>query len=193
VKRIAVLVVALFALSGGVATAGKLITSKDIKNGAISTADLSSSAKRALKGKSGPRGAQGAPGPQGPQGTPGPAGPSAIGAINAVQSSQVPFGPTEAVQVAVALCPAGQKVVSGGGRSLSDEELAASEPAPDRSGWFVIGIDLTDDGGEYVQATALCAPAGQAVAASTRNRAKVNRQITALVAKIEKQVGKTRR
>ena len=184
-KRIAVLAVVLFALSGGVATAGKLITSKDIKNGTISTADLSSAAKRSLQGKTGPRGTVGAPGPQGPQG---PAGPSALGAITTIKSAQVPFGTSDVVMSAVAMCPAGQKVLSGGGVAVSDQELAASQPTNDRSGWFVIGVDLTDNGGEYVQATALCAPAGQAVAASAPSRARVERQIAALAARIRQQV-----
>jgi hypothetical protein len=184
-KRIALLAVVLFALSGGVATAGKLITSKDIKNGTISTADLSTSAKRSLRGVTGPRGAAGSPGPQGPQG---PAGPSAVGAITTIKSAQVPFGPRDVVMGAVAMCPAGQKALSGGGISVSDQELAASEPTNDRSGWFVIGIDLTENGGEYVQATALCAPAGQAVAASAPSRARIDRQIAALAAKIKQQI-----
>jgi hypothetical protein len=102
----------------------------------------------------------------------------ARGQITLVKSPQVAFGPTDVVQGATAVCPAGQKVVSGGGLSNSDQEIAATEPTSDRSGWIVIGIDLTDNGGEYVQATALCAPSGQAIAASKAAiRAEVARKV----------------
>jgi hypothetical protein len=52
--------------------AGKLITSKQIKDGTIQTRDISRTAQNALRGQQGP---QGDPGPAGPQGDPGPAGP----------------------------------------------------------------------------------------------------------------------
>jgi hypothetical protein len=100
---------------------------------------------------------------------------------------QVPFLSTDVVKSAVAYCPAGQKVISGGGTSVSDEQLAASEATCDRSGWFVIGIDLADNGGEYVQAQALCAASGKAVAASAPSRTKARTQIAALVEKFTKQ------
>jgi hypothetical protein len=57
----ATVVVACLAISllvGGTATAAKLITSGEIKNGTIQTKDLSASAKRALKGQAGPAGLQ---------------------------------------------------------------------------------------------------------------------------------------
>jgi hypothetical protein len=47
-------------------------------------------------------------------------------------------------------------------------------------------VDLVDNGGEYVQAQALCAPQNQAVAAGM-NRAKVRSQVAKLVAKVEAQ------
>jgi hypothetical protein len=71
---IVALVVAVLALGGGTATAAKLITSKDIKNGSIALSDLAPSAKKALKGRRGAPGAPGAPGPQGPAGATGAAG-----------------------------------------------------------------------------------------------------------------------
>jgi hypothetical protein len=57
------------------------------------------------------------------------------------------------------LLPTGQRVVSGGGASISDEQIAITQATSDRTGWLVAGIDLYDDGGEYLQAQALCAPA----------------------------------
>jgi Collagen triple helix repeat (20 copies) len=67
-----------------------VVTSKNIKNGTIQTADISAKAKRALKGNRGPRGLTGAPGPQGLAGPPGPAG--ANGA-NGAPGLQGPPGP----------------------------------------------------------------------------------------------------
>jgi hypothetical protein len=95
----------------------------------------------------------------------------ARGHITVVSSAQVPYGPSDLVQSAIATCPAGQQVISGGGVNIGDQELAATEPVG-RDGWGVIGVDLVDDGGEYVQAYALCAPAGVAVAAGTPAKAR---------------------
>jgi hypothetical protein len=77
-------------------------------------------------------------------------------------------------------------VISGGGVSISDEQLALSMATSDRSGWYVIGVDLYDGGGEYVQAQALCAPAGTAVAASA-GHARALREVTAATAKFSGQ------
>ena len=63
---IAVVVVAVL-VGGGSATAGSLITSKQIKNGTIQKSDLSKKAIKSLSGKSGPAGPAGT---QGPAGTP---------------------------------------------------------------------------------------------------------------------------
>lgn len=65
--------------------AGKLITSKQIKDGTIQTKDISAGARTALQGQqgpagpAGPAGATGATGATGPAGPPGPAG-SVVGA-----------------------------------------------------------------------------------------------------------------
>lgn len=169
IGTVAVLSTALLVAGGGAATAAKLVTSSDIKNGTIKSADLSSSAKRALKGRTGVPGAPGARGPQGPQGAPGPqgpAGPSAVSGLTYAPSAQVRFG-SAVVQSATAKCPAGQRVVMGGGGVVGDT-MNVSGPLSDRSGWLVAGTDFTDEGGEYVQAYAWCAPANAAVAAGAR-------------------------
>jgi hypothetical protein len=135
--------------------------------------------KSALKGKAGPRG---------PQGPAGPAGPSSIGQLTTVASPEVPFG-TEIVTAATAYCPSGQRVVSGGGVSISDEEIAATMPTAGRTGWFVIGVDLVDDGGtSYVQAVANCAPTGRAVAASVPSRAAEKRYVARMTQKVAAQI-----
>jgi hypothetical protein len=78
-----VALVALVMATTGSAVAASLITSKQIKDGAIQTRDISKNARMQLKGERGPGGppgaegapgAQGTPGPSGPQGTPGPKG-----------------------------------------------------------------------------------------------------------------------
>jgi hypothetical protein len=72
--------VAVALICAATASAGVLIvTSKNIKNGTIQTADISAKAKRALKGNRGQRGFQGAPGlvgQTGPKGDKGDIGPS---------------------------------------------------------------------------------------------------------------------
>jgi hypothetical protein len=75
-----VALVALVMATTGSAVAASLITSKQIKDGAIQTRDISKKARMQLKGQRGPggppgaEGAQGPPGLAGPPGTPGPKG-----------------------------------------------------------------------------------------------------------------------
>lgn len=67
----------LLIATAGTATAAKLITGKNIKDGSIEVKDLSSKARKALTGATGPAGAggpAGAAGAQGPAGSPGGAG-----------------------------------------------------------------------------------------------------------------------
>jgi len=133
--------VALFAVLGGSAYAAKKITSADIKNGTIKTVDLSKPAKKALKGKRGVRGVQGpqgmagAQGPQGAQGAQGPSGPTGISEIVAAQGN--------GVGIAMAVCPAGTRPVSGGGVEEGTGYLWISAAARDDDtgevGWIVAG------------------------------------------------------
>jgi hypothetical protein len=66
--------------TAGSATAAKLVTSKDIKDGSISKKDLTKALRNELakagrtgpRGKTGPQGVSGAKGDQGPKGEPGP-------------------------------------------------------------------------------------------------------------------------
>ena len=181
-KRTVLLIAACIALTtvAGAYAAAKItgrqikdgtITGKDVKNRSLSPTDFRGSV-RGPRGLTGAQGAQGAPGPQGP------AGPSSVGQLTVVKSAQVPYGPSDVVMSAIAFCPSGQRAVSGGGVNVGDEELASTQPTDDRSGWAVIGVDLVDSGGEYVQATAVCGPASTAIAASSRARARaeLNRQ-----------------
>jgi hypothetical protein len=188
-------IVAVVLATSGSAVAASVITGKqvkdssltgaDIKNHSLGLSELSNDAQVALVGAQGPAGPAG---PMGAQGPAGPAGPSTLSAITTTASSKVYFG-TEVAQGATAYCPPGQKVISGGGVSISDEQLAASEPNADRTGWFVIGIDLDYDVTSYVQATALCAQSGGAVATSA-DHADDERQITELADRVA--AGRTR-
>ena len=110
-KRTTVIAVAVALVIGlaGSATAASLITSKDIKNGTIKTADLSSAAKRALKGKAGPRGSAG---PQGATGPAGPAGPTGVLGQQVVEATLV-VAPGD-VDGPQAFCPAGKVPVGTG-------------------------------------------------------------------------------
>lgn len=77
-------IVGLVLATAGTATAARLITSKDIKNGTITEKDLSKPVRSKLnatgavgpKGETGPQGPKGDPGPKGEPGDRGPAGPS---------------------------------------------------------------------------------------------------------------------
>ncbi len=117
-KRILILAVVAFALSGGVATAAKLITSKDIKNGTVAMSDLSTSVKRAIDRSVGPRGRIGPPGPRGFDGAQGPQGPTGPASSNArvdvtLVEENITVDPNS-LRLVTAVCPDGQVVVGTG-------------------------------------------------------------------------------
>ena len=147
-RRTTVIAVALALVIGlaGSATAASLITSADIKNGTIKTADLSAGAKRALKGKSGARGPAGPQGAAGTPGSPGPAGPTGVAEIVTAQGS--------GVGTAFAACPAGMRPLSGGGIEEGSGYLWASGAARNDAG--AIGWLVAGDAGSDVTAFAYC-------------------------------------
>ena len=159
-------------ITGGKVKDGTL-TGRDIKNRSLTSADLSSGTVQGLRGASGP---------QGPQG---PAGPSAVSQVTKISSGNVYFTSSSYAQSAIAYCPAGQRVVSGGGASISGSGLAASEPNADRTGWFVVGGSSYYSTTQYVEATAICAASGAAVASSVGNHAADAAKLKALVAKTD--------
>jgi hypothetical protein len=193
VRNLSIIAVLALLLTATAATAQQLIDGGDIRNNTVTGKDVRNKSLtrkdfrgrvRGPRGFPGPRGAQGAQGVPGPQGPPGP---SITGQITIVRSAEVPFG-ANTVQAAAAFCPAGHRVVSGGGVSASDEQIAVTEATSDRAGWFVIGVDLfVDDPGSpsFVQAQALCAPNNQAVAATSRARAR--RAVARLVERVRAQ------
>jgi hypothetical protein len=155
------------------------ITGRDIRNGSVSASKLTGSARVTLRGE---------PGPAGPQGPAGPVGPSAASVLNPVTSAPVPFAIGFSAQSTTANCPAGQRVVSGGGVSTSVYGLVASRPNTSRTGWFVVGRTPNSGlAGQYVQAFALCAPANVAVAASAGSTIKDKAEIDRIVADVNAQ------
>jgi hypothetical protein len=164
--------IALFVALAGTAgaTSYVLITGKQIKDGSVGLADLSSKTKKALKGQRGPRGFTGVSGPTGLAGPAGPAGaPGAQGAPGGFDPNKVSYssGPIVTVSpgneaTSVAPCPAGSKVIGGGFYSIAwlDGGLYVTDQGPldDGSGWFMdfynsaSALDNAD-----VQAYAVCA------------------------------------
>ena len=141
------------ALGGGGAYAGTVITSGQIKNGTIELKDLSPAAVRALRGKIGPPGKTGPAGIAGVPGTAGVAGASGVSGLELAQGS------ASGTSTAVASCPAGKKVVSGGffeGGVSPTPAIARSAPAPDLGSW---DVNATSGGGasNVVTAYAICA------------------------------------
>lgn len=156
--------VALFVVLGGSAVAAKMITGKDIKNGTIGTVDLSSKAKRSLKGNAGPRGPQGIAGALGAQGPQGPAGPSVVGKLVYVDRSFVVVaGDTDVQGVA---CPASHSIVSGGFTIFGIDAVPFVNTSYSGAEWS-LGVDnYNSTVSALATAYARCAPTGRAVVAS---------------------------
>jgi hypothetical protein len=159
-------VLALFvALSGSaVAARSYLITNTD---------QIKPSVLRKLKGQRGRKGPAGPQGIAGPQGPAGPAGPAAtVAAVTEIQGPTNTILPGDA-ESSVAVCPAGSRVISGGGESITGDAngVAASEPSPDHTSWLVVGGNTSGINGS-VQAFAYCGPSGQAVATGTTDAAR---------------------
>jgi hypothetical protein len=138
-----VALVALFVALGGTGYAASKIGSAqiknnsiksvDVKNRSLGTADLSSSAKRSLKGQIGPIGPVG------------PAGPSGTTAFHPVDGSSVFMcadgGGGCQVQAAQASCPAGEVATGGGWQSDSIDIVVGYARRTDAGTFSVIGIN----------------------------------------------------
>ena len=110
---IIVAVVALVVSAGAGATAARLITGKDIKNGTVTSADVKNKSLKAkdfsARAKSklrGPTGATGATGATGPQGAPGISGFEVV-----TRTVSIP-GVLSGTGTVAAACPAGKKAIS---------------------------------------------------------------------------------
>jgi hypothetical protein len=137
------MLVALLALvmaTTGSAVAASLITSKQIKDGTISTKDLSKKTVKALKGKAGPAGLAGPAGPAGPKGDAGAAGAKGDKGDKGDTGNTGPRGPSDAYSV-------GDASDSG-----SAPPLTLSLPAGD----FVISAKVTGYSPSTAAVTTLC-------------------------------------
>ena len=105
------------------------------------------------------------------------------GAIMFVESPEVTVPANEA-ESAQANCPSGYKVISGGGSAITSDGIAVSITTSGRAGWGVVTYSSLIAG--TVQAQALCAPTGKAVAASTvaASRAALERKLEAATERV---------
>ncbi len=145
IGAIALAVVVLLVAMAGSATAGALITGKDIKDGSVTSRDLRNGAVTgkdvrdgslsrqdftgSLQGPQGPAGPEGPVGPQGPQGVQGASGyeQRVVGVVI----------PRRTVGHQDAYCPAG-KVAAGGGVSSTapiNAKVVESAPLNGSAGW----------------------------------------------------------
>lgn len=137
IVAIAVLVAAV---SGGAASAGRLITGAQIQDRSVATRDLALSA-RPKAGRVGPAG---------------PAG--GLNGVRAVESPPIaygPFGSDSSVIALKAVCPAGTKLVGGGYRHLAQgatsiaHSVIHNAPAGD-NGWGIVLVNLDEVGDELI-------------------------------------------
>ena len=152
-------VVALMALSStGGAVAGGLITTKHIKDGAVTSAkvkngtltlkDFKSSERAKLVGPRGPQGIAGL------TGVSGPVGPSGTANLTQVVSPTVTI-PAGEIGTVIASCPAGQKV-TGGGYFSSIAIAASSQPTGSTTAWGSVIDNSFNTIPVEVQAYAIC-------------------------------------
>jgi hypothetical protein len=135
-KTIAV-AIAVALVTAGSSTAAFVVTSANIKNGTIKLVDISSGAKRALRGQRGPRGLPGQDGPPGIQAL-----------VRVSESKQIPGGVTDSV---IAHCPAGLNPVSGGFTFASGlgGKVTSSQMAITEHGWAAVAfVDPSSSSGE---------------------------------------------
>lgn len=185
---IAIVTAIAFAGSAGAATAAKLITGKDIKDGSITAKDLKNQTITNKKIKDGTiTGAkvkdgslspsdfsgsvQGPTGPQGPQGSPGVSGLESVSqtfpGVFVINSG----GQRGLSEVKTVSCPAGKTAISGGfdlGTNPSQNGQArqvtasSSQPSADGSGWSVqlFNNSTSFDTSIDLKVTAVCATVG---------------------------------
>lgn len=119
------------------------VTTKDIKDGNLKTADLSAAAKAELKGNAGPAGPageKGATGATGPAGPTGATGPSGIGGYQTIlNTANIAAGSAGTV---TATCPAGKKPIGGGGLVglVNNPNLHIELSAPTTAGGSVLSL-----------------------------------------------------
>lgn len=128
------------------------ITGRDVADSSLSVDKLTSASLNALK----------QPGPPGPAGPPGPV---VLGKLTRVLGPRLTVGAGQ-VQGTMAVCPAGQNVVSGGYVATgADSEVFASDSFGGPNSWSALLDNFDSSISADVTAIAYCAPAGAAITA----------------------------
>lgn len=182
ITLIAALVAVLAVTSGAFAANHYLITSSSqIKNGTISASDLSSSARKALKGQQGSKGDTGAAGPrghagaQGPKGDPGAEGPQGPAGVSGYEVRTWRYSTDDANTdtgstypgvgsgaIATVACSPGKVALGGGYRFKSQGDNGFNSQAlrdgsgvvasfPGRMDWTTNTVKSNDNSGWIVQ------------------------------------------
>ena len=173
-------VIGIVLACAGSATAGSLITGKQIKDDSVTSADLRDGSVKARDlattlrpraGVPGPAGPKGDAGPTGPAGPSGPAGPAGAQGAPGVSGYEIVHGPTvesgagpRGDMQATATCPAGKAPLGGGG-GVDSAILGApggqlgwveySRPTPNGRGWMV-GFTEDADADAKISAWVIC-------------------------------------
>jgi hypothetical protein len=168
-----VLAVAAGAVVGaaGTASAGKLITGKQIKDRSIGLRDLSVAAREALYGQDGLNGEKGDRGPAGAPGVQGPPGLATLSDVEAPPTYQCASGGGSCqVGTSDAHCPAGSHVIAGGFVTDTPDNVVGWNRKVS-NGWSVIATSYTA-APSAVRAYAVCVSGSgvkrTAAAAATR-------------------------
>jgi hypothetical protein len=153
----ALLVGATTATAQSLITSGNIqnntIRSADVKNRSLTLQDFAPSARTALRGPRGPRGFQGPAGLQGAVGAPGRNG---VTDVFAVDSPVVSVAPGTAGS-ATALCPPGSVATGGALGAATDVEIVPRDFDLINAAGFVV-ISFNPDGVAHnLQARAMCA------------------------------------
>jgi hypothetical protein len=168
----------LFSLSG-TAVAGALITGAnvknnsltglDVKNESLGTADVKNGSLLPKDFKAGalpagPQGPAGPAGPAGPVGPAGPQGPSGVSGLEIVYENTLNDSDTQ--KSVLATCPAGKKVVGGGGFAWAPgvgvfpDQVAIVASFPTGNHWRVVAHEVDAYASAwYLRAYAICAAA----------------------------------
>ena len=137
-----------FSLAGTGLAASKYLIS--------STSQIKPSVLKSLKGKQGSRGPAGAQGSTGPAGAAGAAGTFSASNLTVVDSAPTTVLSDQSGPAAIATCPAGDTVVSGGWAGpLTQTNINYDQP-DGTNAWEVI-VANTGPTGETVTAVAVCA------------------------------------
>lgn len=183
-KILTILGVALvaLALSVGGATAGSLITGKDIKDGSIQKRDLGAGVQKGLQSTQGPRGNQGVQGPKGDVGAQGPAGAKGdqgvsglTGAVYRVADygtgggrATVACADTEAESKQYTAIAGGAQSDDSTGATTATQPITSSfpgrmdwstnQPKPDRLDGWIVNFGAGGQPVDVLRVWALCVP-----------------------------------